>query len=195
MFGCLKKEKKMNNRKLILVAFFAVALVQLYIPAKMILDREKILSSGRELKFRAAPVDPNDPFRGKFIVLNFVNNTIDIQGKNEWKMNEPIYVILSDGPDGFAEIKSVSKEKPSGNQDFVKAKVGNLMFDDDKKLTIEYPFQRFYMEETKAPLAEREYNKASLDSTRTTWALVSIKDGEAVLKDVMIDGVSIGKLR
>jgi uncharacterized membrane-anchored protein len=185
----------MNNRKLILVAFFAVALVQLYIPAKMILDRENILSSGREFKFRAAPVDPNDPFRGKFIVLNFMNNTFDIQDQNDWKMNEPVYVILSVGPDGFAEIKSVSKEKPSGNQDFVKAKVGNQVFDDDKKLTIEYPFQRFYMEETKAPHAETEYNKASRDSTRKTWALVSIKDGEAVLKDVIIDGISIDKLR
>lgn len=184
----------MNNRKLLFAAFIAVALAQLYIPAKMIFDRENVLSSGREFKFRAAPVDPNDPFRGKYIILNYLNNTIDIQGKNEWKMNEPIYVILSTDKDGFAEIKSVSKEKPSGNQDFVKAKVGNLMFDDDKKLTIEYPFERFYMEETKAPLAETEYNKASRDSTRTTWAVVSIKDGEAVLKDVMIDGISIGKL-
>ncbi len=184
----------MNKRKLLPAAFIVVVLVQLYIPAKMIFDRENILSSGREFKFRAAPVDPNDPFRGKYIVLNFMNNTIDIQGLDEWKMNESIYVILSTDEDGFAGIKSISKEKPSGNQGFVKAKVGNLMFNDEKKLTIEYPFDRFYMEETKAPRAETEYNKASRDSTRTTWALVSIKDGEAVLKDVMIDGVSIGKL-
>lgn len=184
----------MNNRKIILAAFIVLALIQLFIPAKMIFDREIILSSGREFKFRAAPVDPNDPFRGKYIILNYMNNTIEIQGKNEWKTNEPVYVILSVNQDGFAEIESVSKEKPSGNHDFVKAKVGNQLFDGDKKLAIEYPFERFYMEETKAPLAEKEYNLALRDSTRTTWAVVSIKDGEAVLKDVMIDGISVDKL-
>ena len=42
----------MNKKKLILLVFILVALVQLYIPIKMILGREDILSTGKEYKFK-----------------------------------------------------------------------------------------------------------------------------------------------
>ncbi len=183
----------MNNRKLMLVAFIAVALIQLYIPASMIFGREQILSSGKEFKFRAAPVDPNDPFRGKYLTLNFLSNTVEVRNEKEWTLNESVYVILTTNQAGFAEIKAISKKKPKDTRDFVRAKVGNLIFDDAHKLTIEYPFVRFYMEETKAPLAEIKYNNAVRDSTVVTYALVSVKNGEAVIKDVLIDGVPIDR--
>jgi uncharacterized membrane-anchored protein len=184
----------MINRKLTLAAFVVVALAQLYVPAAMILEREDILSNGKEFRFRAAPVDPNDPFRGKFITLNYRNNSIVVKSENEWTMNENVYAILSKDRNGFAQIKSISREKPAGTQDFVMAKVGNLIYNDTLQVIIEYPFVRFYMEENRAPRAEIEYNKVLQDSTRVTYALVRIKDGEAVLKDVMIDGVSLGRL-
>lgn len=183
----------MTNRKLTLAAFVVVALAQLYVPAAMIFERETILSTGKEFRFRAAPVDPNDPFRGKFIALNYRNNSIVVKSENEWTMNENVYAILTEDRNGFAQIKSISREKPTGTQDFVMAKVGNLIYNDTLQVVIEYPFVRFYMEESSAPRAEIEYNNASRDSTRVTYALVRIKDGEAVLKDVMIDGISISK--
>ncbi|MBK6962859.1 MAG: GDYXXLXY domain-containing protein [Bacteroidales bacterium] len=184
----------MTKRKLTIAAFILVALAQLYVPAAMIFEREDILSNGKEFRFRAAPVDPYDPFRGKFITLNYRNNSIVVKSENEWTMNENVYAILTEDPDGFAQIKSISREKPAGTQDFVTAKVGNLIYNDTLQVIIEYPFVRFYMEESKAPRAEIEYNNALRDSTRVTWALVSIKNGEAVLKDVLIDGVSVLKL-
>ncbi len=186
----------MINRKPTITAFIVVALIQLYVPAAMIFEREDILSNGKEFRFRVAPVDPNDPFRGKYITLNYLSNSFEIQSKDDWimDMNATVYVVLTEDPDGFAQIKSVSKEKPAGNQDFVTAKVDNLVFNDTWEIVIEYPFVRFYMEEKKAPRAEIEYNNAVRDSTRVTWALVSIKNGEAVLKDVLIDGLSVSKL-
>lgn len=183
----------MTNRKIALTAFIIIALAQLYVPAAMIFEREDILSTGKEFRFRAAPVDPNDPFRGKFIALNYRNNSIVVKSENEWTMNENVYAILTEDRNGFAQIKSISREKPAGTQDFVMAKVGNLIYNDTLQVIIEYPFVRFYMEESSAPRAEIEYNNASRDSTRVTYALVRIKDGEAVLKDVMIDGISISK--
>ena len=184
----------MTKRKLTIAAFILVALAQLYVPAAMIFEREDILSNGKEFRFKVAPVDPNDPFRGKYITLNYQNNSIEVLAKEDWVMDETVYVVLGEDPDGFAQIKSVSREKPAGEQDFVTAKVDNLIFNDTWEIVIGYPFVRFYMEESKAPRAEIEYNNALRDSTRVTWALVSIKNGEAVLKDVIIDGVSVGKL-
>jgi uncharacterized membrane-anchored protein len=48
----------MNNRKIVLTAFILLVLAQLYVPARMIFNRELIITKGKEFKFRAAPVDP-----------------------------------------------------------------------------------------------------------------------------------------
>ncbi|MDY0344742.1 MAG: GDYXXLXY domain-containing protein [Lentimicrobium sp.] len=179
----------MNNRKLILAAFILVALAQLYVPAKMILDRENVLTNGIEFKFRTAPIDPNDPFRGKYINLQYENSLTEIQSEEDWLSGEVIYVILTKDTHGFATITSVSKTKPSDEFSFVKAKV--RFMSTDRTLAFDYPFDRYYMEESKAYEAEQVYRESLPDSTQVAYALVKIKDGEAVLKDVLINGVSI----
>ena len=59
----------MNNKKFMLLAFIFVALAQLYVPAKMILDREAVLNKGTAYKFKTAPVDSNDILRVKLTFL------------------------------------------------------------------------------------------------------------------------------
>lgn len=183
----------MNNKKLFLIAFILVALAQLFVPAKMIWNREVILSTGKEYRFKTAPIDPTDPFRGKYITLQYSENRIQVPQGSEWSSNETVYVLLKKDANGFASIESVSKEKPKTNLDFVKAKVGYLT-NEVHNLIIQYPFDRFYMEESKAPIAESVYAEATLDTTKVAYALVRIKNGEAVLKDVLIDGITIQQL-
>ena len=55
----------------IFIIFIVVGLVQLFVPANMILNEETILKSGTVYKFKTRPVDPNDPFKGKYINLNY----------------------------------------------------------------------------------------------------------------------------
>ena len=50
------------------------------------------------------------------------------------------------------------------------------------------------MEESKAYKAEQEYRESQQDTTKTTYALISIKNGDAVLKDVFIDKIAIREL-
>lgn len=171
-----------------------MAIIQLAIPAKMIWDKEKILETGKEFKFETAPVDPTDPFRGKYIVLQFNENSIEIETDDNWVSGENIYVVLKPNVKGFSTIDYVSKEKPADTEDFVLAKIEYVSGDKFKTISISYPFDRFYMEESKAYDAEQQYIASQLDSTKTTYALVKIKDGDAVLKDVMIDGVSIREI-
>ena len=47
------------------------------------------------------------------------------------------------------------------------------------------------MEESKAKDADILFSKAFSDTNQVAYALVNIKDGEAIVKDVMIDGVSL----
>jgi uncharacterized membrane-anchored protein len=182
----------MRNRYLPLFLFGLLALVQLYVPATLILNQEEVLATGRAYKFQTAPVDPSDPFRGKYITLQYRHNTIDVAGTRGWKNGEVIYVLLGRDRSGFARIRQVFKERPSQSPDYVKARVAAVAHDRHKNtLFIDYPFNRYYMEEFQALPAEQAYAASLQDTTQVTYALVHIKAGDAVLKDVLIGGIPI----
>jgi uncharacterized membrane-anchored protein len=181
----------MQKKKIIILVFILVALTQLYIPASMIWEKEDIIESGTEYKFRTAPVDPSDPFRGKYITLKYKDNTFKCKDESLWKKGDKAFVSLITDKDGFAKIGDVSKHKPEDNNSYLKAKIGHVTQDGSNMLTVDYPFTRFYMEESKAGPAETLYQEVERDSSVTTYALVVIKKGNAVLRDVLIDGVSI----
>lgn len=181
----------MNNKKLILSVFILVVMAQIFVPAKMILDREDVIKTGKEFKFKVEPVDPNDPFRGKYINLYFNENTTHVQNESDWIRNEIIYVMFTTDNDGYAKIHSVFKEEPTDSEDFIETKVRYISSDSSNRLTVEYPFDRYYMEETKAKDAELNYMESLNDSSQVTYALVFVKNGSFVLKDVLINGVSI----
>lgn len=185
----------MKNKKIIIILFVIVALVQLYVPAKMIFDSENVLKKGVAYKFEAAPVDPNDPFRGKFINLRFKENSIQVADQSEWKDNEQVYVILGKNNEGYAKIAYITKEIPKNTSDYVKASIDIVSDDKSNMVYVEYPFDRYYMEETKAYEAELTYNEAIRDTAiHDTYALVYVKNGEAVLQDILIDDISIKEI-
>ena len=184
----------MDNKRILLILFVLVALVQLFVPAKMIWNREDILKTGIELKFRTAPVDPTDPFRGKYITLDYHDNRININDASEWIRGNSIYVTLTKDSSGFSTIKSISKFRPTHEETFIKAKVRSAYGGDLKYVIVDYPFDRFYMEESKAYDAEKMYQETQRDTSKTTYALVNVKEGDAVLKDVLINGTSIREI-
>lgn len=184
----------MQMNKIIISLFILVSLVQLYVPAKMIYDREVILRDGSEFKFKSAPIDPSDLFRGKYLTLQYDESLVEIETKNDWQRGEPVYVILSKDPEGFAKIQALSKIRPEHDREYLKTTVEYFYSNDTGVVRIHYPFNRFYMEESKAYSAELLYRDSQADENRTAYALVSIMDGEAVLKDVMINGVSLIEL-
>ncbi len=180
----------MVNKKIILPAFAILCMAQLFIPYNMISSKEKVWKHGKEFRFRTEPIDPSDPFRGKYINLSFAEGSVTVPNADEWIQGNPIYVNLGEDEKGFAKIISVSKEKPEG-ADFVEAVTGYVYTDSITTVTIHYPFDRFYMEESKAYNAELAYAESARDTMQVTYALVAIKDGDAVVKDVLINGVPI----
>jgi hypothetical protein len=61
-------------------------------------------------------------------------------------------------------------------------------------VSISYPFDRFYMEESKAQAADDAYHQALSDTSKVTYALVLVHHGEGIVKEVYIDGVPIKKV-
>jgi len=191
----------MNYRKLLLPGFIIMVLMQLYVPAKMIWDKETVVVSGVEYKFKTAPVDPADPFRGKYIRLRYDSETVVVDTTLDWERGELVYAVLNNDEDGFAKIDTLLKEQPNNGQDYISVEVRYASSPAIRKrypsrnykntILIKYPFDRFYMEESKAYDAEVSAREARIDTTNLIYALINVKDGDSVLRDVLIDGVPI----
>jgi len=179
------------NKKFAIPAFFIMALAQVYFPAQIIFNSEKVFREGNEFLFKTAPIDPTDPFRGKYIVLSFEETSARVSNAVDWNYGDPVYVSLSTNEKGYATIQSISKDKPENSEDYVKASIGYVSGDSAAHVTIQYPFDRFYMEESKAYDAEIIYSESLRDTAQVTYALVAVKNGDAVVKDVVINGVPV----
>jgi uncharacterized membrane-anchored protein len=176
--------------KYLFILFVLVALVQLFVPLQMIFGQEDVLDSGTAYKFKTEPVDPSDPFRGKYITLRYAMNSA-ITKDSTWLRQDDVYVYIEEDSLGFAKLTQVSKTPLTIDKDYVMANV-NWYDKNTKKLRFNLPFNRFYMEESKAKPAEDAYRKAQRDTIpNSTYALVYIKEGEAVLENVIINEVPI----
>ena len=179
----------MFSKKVLFPAFIIMVVLQWYFPVQMIRFHERVLQTGKEYKFRVAPVDPNDPFRGKFIVLQFRDVKTTVEKGKDWAWQEDVYLTFQEDEQGFAVISKASSTLPDATQHYLKAQVEYVSADGE--MEIRYPFNRFYMEEFKAPIAEQLYNAAALDTQQVAYAVVHMLNGQGVIKDVMINGKSI----
>lgn len=184
----------MKTQVIIIIAFLAMVGAQWFVPLQVIATSEGVLSTGKAYKFRTAPVDPTDVFRGKYVRLGYANSARTVYDISELSLTQnTYYVTFGEDFDGFAYPSGISKLEPK-DEPFLKVEI----FADDvsrafekKELVLNYPFDRFYMEESKAPRAEAVYRKAARDESSISYALVKIEKGRAVLEDVLIDDVSL----
>lgn len=182
-------------KKLLLIICIITLIAQWAVPAKMIWQKENVLRSGKLFNFLTQPVDPAHPFKGRYITLNFEAGsftTVHLDSAIE-NYDREVYVLLDVDKDGFAKVRQLVKHKPVNAADYVKASVNyiNRMEHDSATVMIDYPFTEFYMDEFKAVKAEGAYRESTIDSTQKTYAVVSILNGDAVVKDVMINNKPI----
>jgi uncharacterized membrane-anchored protein len=186
---------KMKNKKTILIIFLLVVIVQLFIPFQMIWKQEDTLNTGKIVKFQCEPIDPNDPFRGKYITLSFKEREITVQNSKDWNSNEAIFAKITTSKEGFAKIKSISKTEPTDDSTYIKLKIDYVSnYNNENKIFLNLPFNRFYMNENKAENAEQVYAETIIDTTKIAYAEIAVKKGNTVIKDVLIDGVSVKNL-
>ena len=183
----------MNNKRTLLLLFILIAL-QLFVPGKMIYDHESILNNGQIFKFKTAPVDPSDPFRGKYIVLRFDESRFQTFEKGPWYSNQEVFATLENDKKGFAKILNVSRTKPDVGI-YLKTKVDYFQPGDSAFLNLDFSFTTFYMEESKAGPAETAYFEAARDTNSVTYASVSVFNGEAVISNVFINDVPLVKAK
>jgi uncharacterized membrane-anchored protein len=185
-------------RYLFIIGFVVMVAAQWYAPLSMVYDSEKIVDEGVEYRFRTAPVDPSDPFRGKYITLNFEAETYVPADTNELHFNydQQVYATITPDSLGFAKITRLAAEPPDADIDYmtVTFRYGSKGYEYasgeriSPSINLEFPFQRLYVEESKASEAEKFYWEAARnDSTLVCYAMVRILKGNSTLVDVMVN--------
>lgn len=186
--------QKKNINKWVIPAFILLCLAQLYLPLKMIADQEAVVREGKPFRFKVAPLDPNDPFRGKYITLRYEADSVKVKDVNEWMRNPKVYVLLDTDLQGYAVIRGISASRPDDQSNYVQASVAPLNHPDKNTLHITYPFNRFYMEESKAVKAEKMFLETLSNSQSNSYAEIYVRNGQAVIGDVIIHGKSVKQI-
>ncbi|MBC8756667.1 GDYXXLXY domain-containing protein [Kordia sp. YSTF-M3] len=177
------------KKSYIYILFGLMVIAQIAASAQIVYKYEKTIASDSVFKFRTAPIDPSDPFRGKSIILNFDIDRYETSD-DSWEDSKTRYAYFSKDEYGYAVLETVSKELlADSNFEYVEVEIYNYYGD---AVHFNLPFDTYYMEESKAYDAEvlyRENNRN--EKQQDVYAVVHIKDGTYVLTDVIIDGVSI----
>lgn len=172
--------------KLGLAILAVVAAGQLAIPAYMIHRQETTLREGRPYKFKTAPVDPYDAFRGRYVALRFEQDHAPWRGTNQTSYRVKAYALVEEGADGFAVVRGVFPTPPVPG-DYLKVQVNYA--EPTNSVYFMMPFDQYYMEETQAPKAERAYRDNNRRTNVNTYAVVRVKDGYSALEELYLNGM------
>lgn len=171
-------------KRIIVITLLAVCIVQLAVPAWMIKRRENTLKLGEVFHFKTQPVDPYDAFRGRFVALNFEAAVItNLTHTADYERRQRLYAKIVTNEQGYAEIESLHKNKIEGTCIPVR-------YQWNSRVTL--PIDRFYLEESLAPEAERLYRQHNMrGASSNTYAVVRIYNAFPVIEDLIIDGQSV----
>lgn len=178
----------MNYKNITIILFAVAALLQWMVPANMIFKSNKVIDIGKTFRFKVQPVDPAHPFAGRYMALRFTENRTPAKPDLKIEHGTGLYAEIVTKDNQYAGIRDVSLLPFTQTRDYIKITV---KYHDPDYIYIEYPFERWYMKESKAIDAEKRLNAMLQDSTSTVYAEVKILNGSAVLQDVIVNNQSI----
>jgi uncharacterized membrane-anchored protein len=180
------------SRNKILLSLAILALAHTAVLAYMVVDRVRLLKSGREITLPIVPVDPRDLFRGEYVRLGYAVGTVPVrllEGPAP-RENEAFYVVLEKKPDGVWQSVKVTSSMPqetSPDRIVLKARAvyawpagGSA----DASVRVRYGIESYFVPEGQGKKLEalaREKKLATLLAVDTR--------GNAAIKGLIIDGV------
>jgi uncharacterized membrane-anchored protein len=167
-------------KRIPVLIFILVALAQLSVPGLMAWGRHQTLKHGRVWKFKTAPIDPEDAVRGRYVMLSFAAEEFP---QPSAVLTTPVYALLKESSDGFAEIDQISATPVRGDNVI---KVEPVSFWSGKQ-HVAFPFNRFWLTEKIAPEAERAYRENSRRGKENAYVTVRVRSGDAALEQLYID--------
>jgi uncharacterized membrane-anchored protein len=164
-------------RILIIVALQTAAL------GYMIYDRLSVLNSPEVITLKVKPVDPSDPFRGDYVILNYDISTIgtaDVAGDDKFVAGGPVFVTLTQR-DGAWIVTAVNSQMPARESGTVvlKGTVQNVYGDSSSTLRVDYGIESFFVPQGQGKAIEDERQKGDL-----TAEVAVASDGRSIVKSL-----------
>lgn len=201
----LENKKIFGNKKIQLALFLFIVAVGVYYPVSKIIRFEFPFSPPAVFRFQATLYDPYDIFRGRYVALAPTRQTVIASDMEWYKYNESkVYAVLEEDEDGLAKVVDLVKKPEPGKpavrveSAFPHGRWGGRGLTDKteedvaNKYTVNFPFDRFYMNEKLAPEAEVAVNKAVREGGEGCVIVVKVyADGNFAITDLEIGGVPI----
>lgn len=179
-------------------------LAQFGVLGSILVRREIVLRQGQVCRFKTAPVDPFDAFRGNYVQLDFDALRSGVLSKRSFQRGQWCYLKLGTDTNGFTVVEEIFGTRAAAGPVFLRVRCRYAQTDSiakplphDKfhmeptgkyRIYLDLPFDRYYMPEKLAPQAEAAYRKANRNGKREAFAVVRVWRGISVIEDVMIDG-------
>jgi uncharacterized membrane-anchored protein len=119
------------------VLFVALVAAQALLPLALIGWNEQALASGTHVTLRTVPVDPIDPFRGRYVTLSYEISAVPAG----YGPSAVVYVPLSDGGESWVGGLPSSTQPDDGV--FIRGIVGRTG-------RIEFGIERYFADEDEA---------------------------------------------
>jgi uncharacterized membrane-anchored protein len=180
------------SRNKILLSLAILALAHTAVLAYMVVDRVRLLKSGREITLPIVPVDPRDLFRGEYVRLGYAVGTVPVrllEGPAP-RENEAFYVVLEKKPDGVWQTVKVTSSMPqetSPDRIVLKARAaygwpagGSA----DASVRVRYGIESYFVPEGQG----RKLEALAREKKLATLLAVDAR-GNAAIKGLIVDGV------
>jgi uncharacterized membrane-anchored protein len=179
-------------RNKLVLALAIVALAQTGVLAAMVIDRTRLLKSGREITLPIVPVDPRDLFRGEFVRLGYEAGNVPVrllEGPPP-RRNGAFYVVLEKKEDGAWRPVKMTRAQPqetSADRVVLKARAmhgwppsGNP----NATVAVRYGIESYFVPQGQGPRLE------GLARNKKLAAVVAVDGrGNAAIKGLVVDGV------
>jgi uncharacterized membrane-anchored protein len=181
----------MTAPRKILLALGIVALTQTGVLAAMVIDRVRLLTSGREITLPIVPVDPRDLFRGEYVRLGYEVGRVParlLEGPRP-RRNAPFYVVLEKKSEGTWVPAKISRANPiEASPDRIVLKARSVFgwpetTSPTTLLGVRYGIESYFVPEGEGKRLE------ALAREKRMAALIAVDArGNAAIKALIIDG-------
>ena len=166
--------------------FVAASLLILAVISHSIVRAEITRVKGETFRFPVSGFDPHDIFRGRYLNIRMEDKVRhDAPYAGAWKR---AYGILAIDAEGMAYVDKLAKFPPD-DVPYLAVKMRRYY-----SYRFVPPFERYYMNEEDAPIAERILNAALREDGAGATLVLKIHNGYAVVEDLEIGGTSIHEL-
>jgi uncharacterized membrane-anchored protein len=175
------------------LALALVALLQTGVLAAMVLDRMRLVATGREIVLPIVPVDPRDLFRGDYVELGYDVGRVParlLEGPPPSR-HDPCFVTLEKGQDGAWLPVKLTRDRPqeaSANRIVLKGRSRFGWWASEADTTNAVNLVRYGIEHYFVPQGEGSRLEA-LARDKKLAALIAVDGrGNAAIKGLLIDG-------